>query len=324
MTAIPEQIDIQINEKCNARCAWCVQEATYKPKTVSDPAFIASVEKHIEDFLALGGRKVIITGGEPTLNMPRLEAVLDYLMSLPELELVVMYTNGSQLLKSKGDKTIAQSLLEHGLQCVNHSVHSDDPEKNRAIFRVKSIPDPSVVASHLRDIGLPFRCCATLQKGGIETVDDVVRYLDFAKANGANDVYFRELFKIDREKAFDTKPIDYAEKISVPITPIIEELVHKGYAQVGHRDAFQGRKKSELAFVTPKGFPFFTSTLEIGREEADKLPYLVVHPDGKLHSTWMGPEFEIKSLRETVLNSAHASRKAIYIEKDSMLLRAGG
>ena len=82
--------------------------------------------------------------------------------------------------------------------------------------------------------------------------------------------------------------------------PIIDGLREEGLIQTGQRTNFQGREKNELIFETDKGFPFYTSQLEIGREQAEELPYLVVMPEGNLYSTWMGEQFKIDSLKEFI------------------------
>jgi len=281
MTKVPEQLDIMVNTECNAKCAFCVQEVTHKPESGKEAAFLEAVRASMDYFYGNGGRKVIITGGEPTLKPARVEKILEILTEFPSLELITMYTNGTQLLKEIEGKTIAQRLLRTGLQCVNLSIHHYDNGKNNAIFGVKT--NPEAVSAHLKEIGLPFRYCATLQKGGLEMLEDVLKYVDFAKANGAKDVYFRELFQF---KGLELKPgIEVSRSKYVPIKPIIEELIQKGYTPIGTREKFQGRNKNEIRFEID-GMPVYFSALEIGNEKSEKLPYLVVMPDGKLRSTW--------------------------------------
>ena len=58
----------------------------------------------------------------------------------------------------------------------------------------------------------------------------------------------------------------------------------------------QKLKKEEFGY----GFSFYTSQLEIGREKAEELPYLVIMPNGNLYSTWMGEQFKVDSLRKFI------------------------
>src|SRR3989344_7515548 len=213
-----------------------------------------------------------------------------------------MYTNGSRLLKESDGETLAQKLKQAGLHYVNLSTHHYDSAKNNGIFGIDT-GNPRVIGKHLSDIGIPLRFCATLQKGGLEATDDVLRYLDFAQECGAKDVYLRELFRIhnvDSNNEVIRGHLEYIDFNFVPLKPIIDELREKGLIQTGQKNNFQGREKNELAFQTNTGFPFYTSQLEIGREKAEELPYLVIMPNGNLYSTWMGEQFKVSSLKRFV------------------------
>jgi len=294
--AVPEQIDFMVNTECNARCKMCIQEITWKMPTRKGDPYLEGMREHFADFYELGGRKVIITGGEPTLRPSRVISTLEELRSYDALELIAMYTNGSRLLKIMDGTTVAQRLKEAGLGCVNLSLHSHDHDENNAIFAL-DLPRVEDISNHLRDIEMPYRYCATLQKGGIETADDVLEYLSFAQQNGAQDVYLRELFQVSNVEKQEAQPhLQYIQENFVPITPIIEELKERGMIQKTQRNEFQGRNKDEIGFTTKDGFRFYTSQLEIGKEHPDELPYLVVMPNGKLYSTWMGEEHHVSSL----------------------------
>lgn len=300
MANLPEQIDIMINSECNAHCQMCVQEITWKLPTGQTGRFLEGVNSHLREYYEAGGRKVIITGGEPTLRPERVIPILEELDSnYSDMKLIAMYTNGSRLLMETKGKTIAQSLQEKGLQCLNLSVHHYDREKNSRILGIGA-SNISAITKHLKKIGLPFRFCATLQKGGLENAEDVSKYLSFAKRSGAKDVYLRELFKIvgieTGDKAY--KNLEYISHNFLPINKIIDELVAKGAITVGRRNNFPGRQKDELEFITADGFPFYTSQLEIGNEKENEIPYLVVMPDGNLYTTWLGESYRINSIRE--------------------------
>ena len=299
---VPEQIDVMVNSECNARCQMCIQEITWKIPTGEQDPFTSGVADYISEYHDLGGRKVIITGGEPTLRPSRVISTLEELSKYPDWDLIAMYTNGSRLLKESDGKTLAQKLKEGGLHYVNLSSHHYDSEKNNRIFGIDA-GNPRIIGKHLSDIGMPLRLCATLQKGGLETTDDVLRYLDFAQECGAKDVYLRELFRVynvDSNNEAVRRHLEYIEFNFVPLRPIIEELRKNGAIQTGQRANFQGREKNELAFETTDGFSFYTSQLEIGREKAEELPYLVIMPNGNLYSTWMGEQFKVDSLRKFI------------------------
>lgn len=299
---IPEQIDVMVNSECNARCQMCIQEITWKIPTGEQDPFTRGVADYISEYHDLGGRKVIITGGEPTLRPSRVTSTLEELSRYPDWNLIAMCTNGSRLLKESDGETLAQKLKQGGLHYVNLSTHHYDSEKNNRIFGIDT-GNPRVIGKHLSDIGMPLRLCATLQKSGLETTDDVLRYLDFAQECGAKDVYLRELFRVynvDSNNEAIRGHLEYIDFNFVPLKPVIERLRESGATQTGQRANFQGREKNELAFETKTGFPFYTSQLEIGREKSEELPYLVIMPNGNLYSTWMGKQFKVDSLKKFV------------------------
>ncbi len=300
MARIPEQIDIMVNSECNARCQMCVQEITWKVSTGEQDPFMKGVATNMREFYDAGGRRVIITGGEPTLRPTRVCSVLEELSHYPDLQLVAMYTNGSRLLKETDGETLAQQFKKAGLQYIDLSVHHYDPTRNNRIFGI-NIGKTQVTSKHLSDIGLPARFCATLQRGGLETVEDVITYLDFAQHCGARDAYLRELFRIhnvDFNNGATRGHLEYIDFNFVPLRSIIDGLKASGLVQLGQRTNFQGREKNELAFETKDGFPFYTSQLEIGKERAEELPYLVIMPNGNLYSTWMGERHRVNSLKD--------------------------
>src|SRR5204862_3526810 len=85
LTASNRQFDIMVTTACNARCPFCVQEATFKPSHASDEHFLTAIQVHFADFYREGGRKVVITGGEPLLVPRRVLAVLDVLAQFRDL-----------------------------------------------------------------------------------------------------------------------------------------------------------------------------------------------------------------------------------------------
>jgi molybdenum cofactor biosynthesis enzyme MoaA len=83
---LSQQFDIMVTTACNARCPFCVQEATFKPERCTDDRFLAGLDKHFADFYRAGGRRVVITGGEPLLLPYRVLAVLTLLAPYHDLE----------------------------------------------------------------------------------------------------------------------------------------------------------------------------------------------------------------------------------------------
>jgi molybdenum cofactor biosynthesis enzyme MoaA len=290
----PEQIDIMVTAGCNAKCAFCVQEATYKPKNTQDDQFILALQNHFGDFYRSGGRKVVITGGEPLLNVPRVLSTLKELNSYPDLKLKALYTNASLLLHPWGKTTVAEALKSANLGCVNISVHHYDDSINNEILGLPNKVATQEIVAHLRDLDLPFRFNLVVQKGGIDNTDKFMRYVEWALDLGVQDIYARELFKFsfqDLMSKTDRDPINYSHNHHVPTKPIIENLL------ASYRHTFRSlgvkheelRDKSEYEFIhLSTNKHIYLSQLVVGTEAENKTPYLVLMPDGQLYKGWLG------------------------------------
>ena len=294
-----DQIDIMVTTACPARCAFCVQEATYVPSPTTDAKFLDAVREHVADFHGAGGRKVVITGGEPLVALPRVLRVLQILGTY-HFAVKALYTNGARLLERDGaGRSASERLAEAGLACVNLSVHHDDDVVNRRIFGLRDMPSTRAKAHHLRECGLSFRLNAVLQKGGLATAEDVTRYARWAFDLGATDIYIREMFRFTfAEPKGQTRwdPIPYTRTAHVPAAPIIETLVATGefdHASQRHETA---REKTEVHLRhRPTGRDVLLSSLTVGNESRDELAYLVVMPDGRLYRGWLGEDDRIET-----------------------------
>jgi len=118
---------VSVIETCNYRCPYCMPEGLTPEETPLDRArrlTFEQIETAVRAFVALGVRKVRLTGGEPLLrkNLPDLVARL---VSIPGVEDLALTTNGSLLAAQ------AQALRDAGLQRLTISLDALDPE----IFR---------------------------------------------------------------------------------------------------------------------------------------------------------------------------------------------
>ncbi|MDD5177292.1 MAG: GTP 3',8-cyclase MoaA [Sterolibacterium sp.] len=113
---------ISITDRCNFRCVYCM------PKTVfgrdypflprGDLLSFEEITRSARIFVALGVRKIRLTGGEPLLRH-NVERLIEMLAVIPGLELTLT-TNGSLLAKK------AKSLCDAGLQRVTISLDALD------------------------------------------------------------------------------------------------------------------------------------------------------------------------------------------------------
>ncbi|MBC7814137.1 MAG: radical SAM protein, partial [Burkholderiales bacterium] len=118
---------ISLTDKCNLRCVYCMPEnMVFRPKEtlLQDDELLRLVRV----FTELGFNKFRLTGGEPTIRQNVVEIVRG-IASTPGVNGLSMTTNGILLGK------LAQPLADAGLQRVNISIDTLDPDKFHKITR---------------------------------------------------------------------------------------------------------------------------------------------------------------------------------------------
>ena len=285
-----------------------VQEATYKAAPCDDATYLVGLKKHFDAFYRLGGRRIVITGGEPTVVMPRVLDVLNLVGRYSDLEVLAMYTNGSRLMKpvSRGSpQTIAQALKARGLASVNLSVHDYRHAESIRIFSLNELPSTELTTQYLRECGLPFRLNMTLHRGGVATYEDFTKYVAWGFAMGANDIYVRDLFEYAFDQALcasDRGAVDFASRHRINVAHLVSRM-HQDtdrFSYVG-KHAETTRDKTEYTFEYGQGRQtkrVYLARLTVGTEEPDALPYLVYMPDGQLYRGWLGEPDRITGLEQ--------------------------
>jgi cyclic pyranopterin phosphate synthase len=119
---------VSVTDRCNFRCTYCLPEDADFP--FGDRAFLSpeEIEAIVGTLVRMGIRRVRLTGGEPLVRKDVLE-IARRLKALPGLENLALSTNGTGLEK------MAPALKEAGVDRVNISVDSLDPERFREITR---------------------------------------------------------------------------------------------------------------------------------------------------------------------------------------------
>lgn len=281
-----------VTNACNARCAFCVQEATYKSAQIGNDRFLPELRRHFADFHQCGGRKVVITGGEPLLVLPRVLVVLAELAKYEDLTVKALYTNGERLVHSHtGGGSYASALAQAGLGCVNLSVHHDASDENSRILGLPQKAPTESIITHLHSCRLPFRLNLTLQRNGIACATDLKRYVRWGFALGAQDIYVRELFSFafaEPKSDSDRDPLAFCRTNAVSAAPLVEQLKKEPEYQFVQATQERLRDKSESEFLhRPSGRKVFVSSLTIGTESKEKAPYLVLMSDGNLYRGWL-------------------------------------
>ena len=124
---------ISLTDVCNLRCVYCMPEdmkfrPTKELMTDDEIIFLTKVAA------SLGVTKIRLTGGEPTIR-PNVVEIVRQIAETPGIKDVAMTTNGLMLPK------LAQPLADAGLNRVNISIDTVDPDKFRQLTRWGDIAD---------------------------------------------------------------------------------------------------------------------------------------------------------------------------------------
>ncbi|WP_133001612.1 GTP 3',8-cyclase MoaA [Marinomonas sp. KMM3893] len=122
-----DYLRISVTDKCDFRCTYCMDEdVTFLPR--SQILSLEEVVKVAKTFIAMGTKRIRITGGEPLVRKNLLWA-LEQITKQPGLEELTMTTNGSQLYK------MANDLLNVGVSRINISLDTLKADRFFALTR---------------------------------------------------------------------------------------------------------------------------------------------------------------------------------------------
>jgi cyclic pyranopterin phosphate synthase len=188
---------VSVTDRCNFRCIYCMpkevfgRDHAFLPR--SDILDFEEIERVVSAAVALGVRKVRLTGGEPLVrrNLETLVAMLAGVGAITDLTLT---TNGS-LLAAK-----AHLLAEAGLDRVTVSLDALDDETftrmNDVGFPVSRVLD-GIAAAEAAGLG-PIKVNAVIRRGlnehavldlaehfrGTDTTVRFIEYMDVGHTNG--------------------------------------------------------------------------------------------------------------------------------------------
>src|SRR6201999_4072573 len=121
---------VSVTDRCDFRCVYCMAEhMTFLPK--ADLLTLEELDRLCSAFVAKGVTKLRLTGGEPLVRRGIMTLVgsLSRHLTSGALKELTITTNGSQLEK------YASELKEYGVERINVSLDTLDPDKFRAITR---------------------------------------------------------------------------------------------------------------------------------------------------------------------------------------------
>jgi len=168
---------VSVTDRCDFRCAYCMSEdMTFLPK--SEVLSLEELDRACSAFVALGVRKLRLTGGEPLVrrNIMWLFDRLGRHLRTGALDELTLTTNGSQLGR------FAQDLAAAGVRRVNVSLDTLDPGKFLDITRWGKLEKVLAGIEAAKAAGLKVKINCVALKGVNDT--EIDRLVNWCGAEG--------------------------------------------------------------------------------------------------------------------------------------------
>lgn len=162
---------LSITDRCNLRCRYCMPDGC----DMVEHGDILSYEEFLRLtrlFATLGVEHVRVTGGEPLVRLGAAGFVAE-LKRIPGIKKVSVTTNGTLLPR------YGRELAEAGLDSVNISLDTTDPELERSITGSSGVIGPVMEGMELmRSLGVPVKLNAVLLRETAGTIVDLARFAE--------------------------------------------------------------------------------------------------------------------------------------------------
>jgi cyclic pyranopterin phosphate synthase len=188
---------ISLTDHCNLRCLYCMpEEMVFRPSAelMQDDEILTLVRL----FVSLGFDKIRLTGGEPTIRLNVVNLV-QQIADIPGVNTLTMTTNGVRLPR------LAQPLAQAGLQRVNISLDTLNPDKFQTLTRWGSLKDVWTGILAAENAGLtPIKINSVVVRGynEVDMVDLArltlehtwqIRFIEMMPFGGNNDFQISQL-----------------------------------------------------------------------------------------------------------------------------------
>jgi MoaA/NifB/PqqE/SkfB family radical SAM enzyme len=313
---------VYLGYKCNGKCPFCLTEVRPKTCEASPEKFLESFETVMKDYHENGGCKILFTGGEPTEYPEKLFGALKILKQYND-ELVVLYTNGTHLLDDieydGQKKTFLEFLRDLGQKDINMSVHHYDQSQRLKLSEEVGKMDTEKTIGKIEQAGLKLRLNCTLMRDFIGSKETIEGYIKWATDNGVHDIYFRDLFHLNKRddttttgRPEDMKKLEFSDEQRISFYDLVDEIsLDPNYDFISGKT--EDAKERKVTLVRhrgwgntiifrhkPTGARISFGTLTIGEEKPDEVTYFTVNPDGHMTGNMNRSEFTTDAKNEEI------------------------
>lgn len=292
-------LSIYSAQRCNASCRFCVEELRpasrgsslqiQKKTNVDDSDYFARLEQSLVAMTPLAP-SLSITGGEPSKDA-RLPRILQCVRQAPAKRRTLT-TNASGLMDIHGRRRLLEHVADACLNHLNISIADPDIRANGIQMGLRDGLTPvqlSDVVSTVASAGTRVRFSCVLLKSGVQTIDNVIAYLEFARSMGVDNVIFRQLMKSDPATHSSNSIVTFSDQQRVLLEPLLDQISrHPEFAFekqiVGYYYYVEVWRYQEMDVVFEEAD--LADLERVKRQQPHIIHELIFHPNGQLASTW--------------------------------------
>ena len=175
---------LAVTDRCNLRCQYCMPEEGIKYVDRKELLTFEEIERLITIFSLLGISKIRITGGEPFLRKGLIDCIAR-INKIQGVQSIHVTTNGTII------KDLIPSFSSLGIQSVNLSLDSIDPERFKTITRRDDLDKVMDSLMMLIEHDIPTKINMVVMNG--QNIDDIGPMLDLTKHNKISVRFLEEM-----------------------------------------------------------------------------------------------------------------------------------
>ena len=212
---------VDTTRKCSANCKFCIAKVQdgLKYKDAHPEKFKQELEKCLKELKDKGvDASVSIVGGEPTVDKKLNDIVK--LIDKYGMRKAGLITNASNL------ENYINVANKSNMEYIDISRHHYDDGLNQKFFSSKKVPNNAKlkqIIAKVKNKG-KIRFNTNIIKGGIDSFDEVLKFLKYTRKMGVSNVAFAELAKFTGSKVYSKEIIDYTKKARTKIDNIVKQV----------------------------------------------------------------------------------------------------
>ena len=215
------------SSKCNATCPYCVSRMTQHDSIDSSEINFRNFRKACRYAQINNVSTVLLTGkGEPTLHP---DLITDYLRLLEpyNFPFIEIQTNGLTIVEGTVTHNNMLEWYKMGLTTIAVSIaHYDSSKNSEVLFGgiLGSVP-PEYVIEKIHNARLAVRLTCIMTKGNIDSADEVINLINFAKENNVEQLTILPVK--NAENSSNEKVSKWISEHEVDMEQIFEDLNKK-------------------------------------------------------------------------------------------------